>query len=311
MDQQRAHLVDWRQGEPLPTHRARTLAELVAEAVERHRGRAVLVEGERRWSWEDLDRASGALAASWADALVPGERVAILAPNGAAHLIAELAAWRLGAIAAPVSTALGANCQRAALARLRPRLALVADPALLPAVPADCRAVPAEDAISIGTSGPGARWRAAGPEDPALIQLTSGSSGAPRGVVLGNDNIASQQAAYAMLWPEVGAGDRIAAYLPWHHSFGGQAERLWALLRGVEVHVVPGGGRDRERFISTVRAVRPTLFLSVPKLHGVAAEHGLFPPGSLRWAFTAERPWAPRCAPGTQRAASRCTRAGA
>ena len=90
LDAQRALLVDWRQGEALPQTRARTLAGLVALAIERHGERVVLVEGDRRWSWQDLDRASGALAARWADVLRPGERVAILASNGAAHLVAEL-----------------------------------------------------------------------------------------------------------------------------------------------------------------------------------------------------------------------------
>ena len=106
-------------------------------------------------------------------------------------------------------------------------------------------------------------------------------------MVLSHDNLASQQAAYAMLWPEVGTGDRLASYLPWHHSFGGLAERLWALCRGAQLHVVPGGGRDRAQFASALRAIRPTVFMSVPKMHAVVAQEQLVAPGQLRFAFTA------------------------
>jgi long-subunit acyl-CoA synthetase (AMP-forming) len=85
-------------------------------------------------------------------------------------------------------------------------------------------------------------------------------------------------------------GDRLAAYLPWHHSFGALAERLWALSRGATLTVVPGGGRDRDLLALTLRAVRPTVFMSVPKIHALAMERGLFAAGGLRWAFTAGAP---------------------
>jgi long-subunit acyl-CoA synthetase (AMP-forming) len=125
---------------------------------------------------------------------------------------------------------------------------------------------------------------------PCLIQFTSGSTDVPRGVLLTHGNLASQQAAFAVHWPEVGPGDRIAAYLPWHHSFGGLAERLWALCRGVTMTIVPGGGRDRALLVQTMRSVDPTIFMSVPKIHALMAEENLFRAKSLRWAFTAGAP---------------------
>jgi long-subunit acyl-CoA synthetase (AMP-forming) len=128
------------------------------------------------------------------------------------------------------------------------------------------------------------------PNDACLIQFTSGSTGMPRGVVLTHRNLASQQAAFALHWPEVGPGDRLAGYLPWHHSFGGLAERLWALCRGVTMTLVPGGGRDRNLLVHTIRQVNPTLFMSVPKIHAVMAKENVFSKGALRWAFTAGAP---------------------
>jgi long-chain acyl-CoA synthetase len=286
----RALAVEWRHGVPLPARRPSTLPELIARCVAEHGDRVVVAEEGRRASWRDLERWSGRLAGALASRLRPGERLAILGQNSLSHLVAELATWRLGAIAAPLFMGFGASRLREVLASLSPRAALIADPALAACLPEGCEALSPERLWQLAERTPAGPERPVGPRDACLIQHTSGSSGEPRGVVLCHDNLASQQAAFALLWPEVGQGDRLASYLPWHHSFGALAERLWALCRGVEVHLVPGGGRDRARFVECLRAVRPTLFMSVPKMHAVALAERLFARGQLRWAFTAGAP---------------------
>jgi long-subunit acyl-CoA synthetase (AMP-forming) len=284
--------VEWRHGAPLPVARPRTLPELIVAARARAGTATVLVDGGLAVTWPDLDAWSGRLAATWAARVAPGERIAIIAPNGLAHLLAELAAWRLGAVAVPLCAGFGAARLAALLALVAPRLLLLSA-APLAGIPEGIAVLtPAEVQAAARSPGPGCE-RAVQPDDPCLIQFTSGSTGSPRGVVLSHDNLCSQQAAFALLWPAVGPGDRLAAYLPWHHSFGGLAERLWALARGARITVVPGGGRDHDALLATIKAVRPTVFMSVPKVHDLAIAAEAFAPGDLRWAFTAGAPLAP------------------
>ena len=260
-------MILWRSGAPLPAGRPRTLPDLLAAAAARAGSAVVLVDGGRRATWPDLLLWSGRLAGAWAATVARGDRVAIDGPNSLDHLLAELACWRLGAIAVPLPPGMPGAVRARLLAELEP--ALVA-PSTAPAF----------------APGPLVE-RACLPDDPCLILSTSGSTGDPRGVVLTHDNLCSQQAAFALVWPAVGPGDRLAAYLPWHHSFGGLAERLWSLCRGATLTLVPGGGRDHGQLVATVAAVRPTVFCSVPKLHRVMTHETGPWWRELRFAFTA------------------------
>ena len=260
--------VAWRCGPPLPRVRAVTVPELMAECRRRFPGNTVINDGGRAATWGDLDAWSARLAAAWAPDLPRGGRCAILVPNGLPHLIAELACWRLGAVAAPIFQGFGGERIAALLTRLEPQVMVVDDPALARVAPIGVRRESGMDLWRHAQSShSGGSDRAVAGDDACLIQFTSGSTGIPRGVVLTHDNLASQQAAFAAHWPEIGPGDRLAAYLPWHHSFGGLAERLWSLCRGAALTVVPGGGRDRHQLLATIHAVQPTVFLSVPKIH--------------------------------------------
>ena len=267
-------VVTWRQGPALVSDRPRTLAGLCAAAAIQAQGRIVFTdETGRTWTWDQLLVASGRLAYAWSQQVRAGDRIAILVGNGWAHLLAELAAWRLGAIAAPLAAIWGDATCAELLARLEPALVVRSEAAV----------------AAHGDQGPEAPWYPAVPHTDCLILFTSGSTGAARGVVLSHDNLCSQQAAFAQLWPDFGRGDRVAGYLPWHHSFGALAERLWVLTRGAHFFTVPGGGRDRDAFLRTLATVRPTVFCSVPKLHAIAVAAGL-PPAGLRWAFSAGAP---------------------
>ena len=286
-----ATAIAWRSGPPLPEARATTVPQLMSECLRRFPTATVINDDGQSATWRDLDEWSGRLASAWADDLPRGARCAILLANGLAHLIAELACWRLGAVAAPIFLGFGSERIAELLARLDPQVIVVDDVALVRTAPGGIRR---ETSAEVWRHAWSQRLsctdRAVASGDAGLIQFTSGSTGIPRGVVLTHDNLASQQAAFALHWPEIGPGDRLAAYLPWHHSFGGLAERLWSLCRGAELTVVPGGGRDRQLLLATIQQVNPTVFLSVPKIHALAVEERLFRREDMRWVFTAGAP---------------------
>jgi long-subunit acyl-CoA synthetase (AMP-forming) len=278
--------IDWRSGPELDPARPRILADLCAAAQARAAGAIVIRDGQNTATWEQLLAGSARLAHHWRDRVAAGQRVVIIGANSLGHLLAELACWRLAAQAAPLYAEQGPARLRGALERLRPVL-VVTTAAIASAIPHGDAWCDIDQLPTLASAGPELPWRAATPDTPCLILHTSGSSGEPRGVVLTHDNLCSQQAAFAAIWPEVGPGDRLAAYLPWHHSFGGLAERLWGLCRGLELTIVPGGGRHRETLLATIRAVQPTLLMSVPKLHRTLTQAGVLTPANLRWVFTA------------------------
>jgi acyl-[acyl-carrier-protein]-phospholipid O-acyltransferase/long-chain-fatty-acid--[acyl-carrier-protein] ligase len=76
------------------------------------------------------------------------------------------------------------------------------------------------------------------PEDEAVVLFTSGSEGAPKGVVLTHSNLLSninQINAMLHLLPN----ERVFNALPTFHSFGLTAGLLWPILKGAKVFLYP------------------------------------------------------------------------
>src|SRR5256885_13067444 len=80
----------------------KTLVDFVCDHS-RDRGDDVALKFKGRdLTWREIDRASDALAhALAAEGVEAGDRVALLLPNCPQFIIAELAAWKIGAIVAP------------------------------------------------------------------------------------------------------------------------------------------------------------------------------------------------------------------
>ena len=82
----------------------RTLLDYVSESARAHPSRAALLFEGGRVTYGRLERASDAFAAALATIGVrKGDRVALLLPNCPQFVIAELGAWKAGAIVAPLN----------------------------------------------------------------------------------------------------------------------------------------------------------------------------------------------------------------
>lgn len=87
-----------------------SLAPLIAQHAREHPARVLATNGERTWTYRDVDTDATALATALAElGLGAGDRIAVHLPNGIEWIIATLAAARLGAVVVPVSPRLSVH----------------------------------------------------------------------------------------------------------------------------------------------------------------------------------------------------------
>jgi acetyl-CoA synthetase len=152
----------------------------------------------RNYSFAQLSRASNRFANALVEhGVTRGDRVAVLLPQVPETILTHLAAYKLGAIALPLFTLFGEEGLEYRLANSGAK-ALVTDEANLPKIAAIRERLPdLETVFSIDRPGPGAWgfWQElgkardafemtdTGPEDPAFICYTSGTTGPPKGAL--------------------------------------------------------------------------------------------------------------------------------
>ena len=107
----------------------------------------------------------------------PGDVVCWQAANSPPVVSMYRACWRIGAIAAPVHHALGANETAALVARLAPRVQVAWSDVPLRALPGTL------DLDAVDSKGEPALQQWSDPSALAALLFTSGSSGAPKGVL--------------------------------------------------------------------------------------------------------------------------------
>ncbi len=102
-------------------------------------------------------------------------------------------------------------------------------------------------------------------DDICLMMYTSGTMGFPKGVQLTHGNILSQQEAISQLW-DIPKGNRMMAFLPWHHSFGGIFEKYFALYSCTCLVLDDSKGKDIPLFLENWKEIKPNYFFSIPKV---------------------------------------------
>jgi long-chain acyl-CoA synthetase len=228
----------------------------------------------REFTWKGALDESRRMAAYLRDrGYPPGSRIAILSRNCAWWFLADLAIWMAGHVSVPVYPSLTADSVRAILEHSEARLVFIGKldqfAALEPGIPAGIDRVafplsPAgagvswNDVIAATPPIPGQPYRT--PDDLATIMYTSGSTGAPKGVMHSFRTMNHSRAICDIAG--IQREDRFVSYLPLAHVAERALLETTCFMVGFSVWFV----ERLETFIEDVQRARPTVFGSVPRL---------------------------------------------
>jgi acyl-CoA synthetase (AMP-forming)/AMP-acid ligase II len=263
----------------------------ILQAFERLARRAPLaplvVSPERRATVSDVDalaRAAGRRLAEkpLAARLAPGTVVGLAAANGPGFLASLLALRRAG-LAALLLDPRTPEPEARRVLRALGAPALLRCPEGWPQGPEEWSIVsPPED----GTEPP----PVASP-DTAVVKLTSGSTGTPRGIAASSEALLADDAALTLSMG-LSDADRLLTTIPLSHSYGLASLALPALARGTLL-VMPEAAGVYDPFVTAAR-LGATFFPTVPAYLDALARMDEPPPrpDSLRLVITAGAPLA-------------------
>ena len=213
----------------------------------------------RGLSYADLRGAAGAVARRVEGA----ERVGVWAESSLETCVAVVGALAAGAAVVPVNPRLGEAELRHVLEDSRPDLLLGA--------PADALAG-LDERPALGGVDPNERAELPldefGPEHPALVVYTSGTTGPPKGAVLPRRSLSSNLDALAEAWDWTGS-DRLTHALPLFHVHGLVIGVLGPLRHGGELRHL--GRFDPSALAETLEA-GATMVFGVPTMYHRLAE---------------------------------------
>ncbi|MGW2409650.1 FadD3 family acyl-CoA ligase [Streptomyces sp. NPDC001739] len=278
-----------------------TIPRLVRAAARRYGPREAVAEGRTRVTYAELGaRVERAAAACLASGVMPGDRVAVWAPNTLDWIVSALGAVTAGAVLVPVNTRFKGTEAADLLHRTRTRLLFVTGTFLGTSYVAALRRATAEttgglphleQVVVLSDSAPeGYRtWKdflAAGdritneevrrradevqPDTPSDIIFTSGTTGRPKGAVITHE----QTLRCYGIWSELAGlrpGDRYLIVNPFFHTFGYKAGIIACLLRGAVM--VPQPVSSVDTTLANLAAERISVLPGPPTLHQSLLDH--------------------------------------
>jgi long-chain acyl-CoA synthetase len=234
------------------------LCDLLARPAAAMPAKPAIVDGPRTITYAELVRAAGVLGRRLHEAgLGPGDTVAIQIPNSAEYVAALLAVWWIGATALPLDPALVAAEVQSYVSRAQAATVLA---------PGDPRMPPLETLLeSSEAADPPQPF---GPDAPALLSLSSGTTGLPKFVSRTARQTRAAGGILAMALP-CAADDRVLGLLPLFHTAGLFNRLLGTLMRGATLYLEPFSPRQT---LATIERRRITALMGMPLVYRLLAE---------------------------------------
>ncbi|MEO7369193.1 MAG: AMP-binding protein, partial [Gemmatimonadaceae bacterium] len=301
----------------------RTLLDYLSENAEKWPTRPALFFKGATTTYAELGKSSSRLAAGFVSIGVgPGDRVAIILPNCPQFIIGEVAAWKAGAIACPINptytdrelelalnatgaeTAVVLNRFYEKVKEIQPRTALkrVISSGIKDSLPFFKRIAYTllkekkdGERITLAKGDSELGWLidknamrpapriAISPKDPAVILMSGGTTGIPKGVVGVHEAmvIAGLQLR-EWLKPAMEEWDTIMLPLPLFHTYANTGVQGLSLINHNPISLTPNA-RELRDVLLEINDVKPAFICAVPTLLNGLLNHSMTREGKVSW----------------------------
>jgi acyl-CoA synthetase (AMP-forming)/AMP-acid ligase II len=211
--------------------------------------------------WQQSARYAAGLARAGVRA---GDKVCLIYPTCAEFFYTFFGCVRLGAVPVPLYPTLGVEAT-AGIFRNSDAVAVATVGWFRPGVDQSVALAPNVRMIlepnELDSDGPAPADHAAGPEDLAFLQYTSGSTGQPRGVMLSHRNVV-ETCRFMSEAAGLSAEDRVVSWLPLYHDMGLIGCAFTPPLTATPLWLLPPDLRNPRQWLDLVTAVKATFTVS-------------------------------------------------